>query len=700
MVIAAACLPFMLRLAGELTTGGVTNPRGDSIVGQQTVERAFHEPPTTLQVVLHDPAGDATAAVAPIRKALKAFPDVVAVTQRPEWTSADRHTTFLQLGLRTGNDDTQDLLGELRAGLSQATRVEVDVTGAAALDHDLTRQVLEDAATAELIAFPLLLLVLLLVFRSVVSMLVPLVLAGVALAAARAGGYFLAQATDISVMYTSAASIIGLAVAVDYSLFIVKRYRDELTRTVDERAALSVAMRTAGRAVLFSGFAVIVALVALFIPRLVFFTSIGLAGIVVTLVSMAMSMTLLPAILLLLGRRINVGAIRFGGRGFGTRDGPARLVGRLVRRPVPLLLALVAFFSLLAWPITAIRMQITVAGTELLPADSDARQGADRLAADLDPRGLFPLQVVLSADAPEPLLDSVRAATAFAGRQAESGTVRSVAGLDAPVLAAGVAGQLPPQAATAFDQLWARDGDRYVSRVLVVPRDGPNSNATHDLVRALRDGLPGVVASGVDQRVTGATAQGADFDDEIVGSLPAILGTVALVTFVLLARAFRSLLLPLLSLALNTMVVGASLGLLTLVCQLLLGQPINSNTPVLLFAVMFGLSMDYLVIMISRMREHFVAENDHRSAVVDGLARTSGLVNGAALIMVAVFVSFLTAEVNIVAQLGLGLAFAVLLDALLVRLLVMPAALLLIGPRVWGRAARPLPERAQLVTAR
>jgi len=708
VVLAAACLPFMLRLAGELTTGGVTNPRGDSIVGQQTVERAFHEPPTTLQVVLHDPSGDATAAVAPIRKALKGFPDVVAVTLRPEWTSADRHTTFLQLGLRTGNDDTQDLLGDLRAGLSTATdvssAVSVDVTGAAALDHDLTHQVLEDAATAELIAFPLLLVVLLLVFRSVVSMLVPLVLAGVALAAARAGGYFLAQATDISVMYTSAASIIGLAVAVDYSLFIVKRYRDELTRTVDERAALDVAMRTAGRSVLFSGFAVIVALVALFIPRLVFFTSIGLAGIVVTLVSMAMSMTLLPAILLLLGRRVNVGAIRLGGRGFRTGDGSSRLVGRLVRRPVPLLLVLVAFFCLLAWPITAIRMQIIVAGTELLPADSDARQGADRLAADLDPRGLFPLQVVLTADAPEPLLDSVTAAAAFAGRQAESGTVRSVADLDAPVLAAGVAGQLPPQGAAAFDQLWARDGDRYVSRVLVMPRDGPNSNATHDLVRALRDGLPGVVAPGVDQRVTGATAQGADFDDAIIGSLPAILGTVALVTFVLLARAFRSLLLPLLSLALNTMVVGASLGLLTLVCQLLLGQPINSNTPVLLFAVMFGLSMDYLVIMISRMREHFLAGNDHRAAVVDGLARTSGLVNGAALIMVAVFVSFLTAEVNIVAQLGLGLAIAVLLDALLVRLLVMPAALLLIGPRVWGRAARPaagpLPERAQPVTAR
>jgi len=680
LVLAAACLPFMLRLADELTTGGVTNPRGDSIVGQQTVERAFHEPPTTLQVVLHDRDGDATAAVAPVRLALKGFPDVVAVTQRPEWTSADRHTTFLQLGLRTGNDDTQDLLGDLRAGLSTATAVEVHVTGAAALDHDLTHQVLDDATTAELIAFPLLLVVLLLVFRSVVSMLVPLVLAGVALAAARAVGYFLAQATDVSVMYTSAASIIGLAVAVDYSLFIVKRYRDELTRTVDERAALDTAMRTAGRAVLFSGFAVIVALVALFIPRLVFFTSIGLAGIVVTLVSMAMSMTLLPAILLLLGRRVNVGAIRFGSAGLRTGGGPARLVGRLVRKPVPLLLVLVAFFGLLAWPITAIRMQITVAGTELLPPDSDARQGADRLAADLDPSGLFPLQLVLTADAPEPLLDSVHAAAAFAGRLPGADTVVPVAD--------------PP----------ARDGDRYVSRVLVVSREGPNSNATHDLVRALRDGLPRVVSPGVEQRVTGATAQGADFDDAIVGSLPAILGTVALVTFVLLARAFRSVLLPLLSLALNTMVVGASLGLLTMICQFALGQPINSNTPVLLFAVMFGLSMDYLVIMISRMREHFLAGNDHQTAVVEGLARTSGLVNGAALIMVAVFASFLTAEVNIVAQLGLGLAIAVLLDALLVRLLVMPAALLLIGPRVWGRAARggavALVESAAPVTAR
>lgn len=697
LVLAAVCVPFAFQLSGALTTGGVTNPRGDSVSGQRTLAGAFAEPPNQLQVVLHDPDGDVTTIVGRIGEAAAAVPNVVSVVdyrQHPEWLAPDRHTTFVQLGLSTDSDASQDLVPRLRTEMAAvAGGVEVNVTGAPALDRDLTTQVLDDASTAEMIAFPLLLVLLLLVFRSVVAMVVPLVLAGIALVTTRAAGYALAQVTDVSVMYTSAASIIGLAVAVDYSLFIVKRYRDELAAGADERAALRTAMRTAGRSVVFSGLAVVVALAALFIPRMVFFTSIGLAGIAVTAISVAMSMTLLPAILLLLGRNIDRWPLRFGRRAGG--GGARRLFARVVRRPVPLLLTLVAVFGLCAWPITDIRMQIVVAGTEMLPAGSDARQGSARLTAELDPRGLFPLQVVLSSPAeggPGRLLESVRSTAGLAGELRATESVQAVTeiGLPEPALTAAVGGDpglLPPPARQAFGQLWARDGDLLVSRVVVVPAESPNSNATHVLVRELRDRLDDVVAPGVDHEVTGATAHGVDFDDGVVGSLPAILGAVALVTLVLLASAFRSVLLPLLSLVLNTLVVGASLGLLTLIAQFGLGQSINSTTPVLLFAVMFGLSMDYLVIMISRMREHYLSSGNHRVAVTEGLARTSGLVNGAAMIMVAVFAAFLTAKISVVQQLGMGLAIAVLLDALVVRLLVMPSALLLLGPRIWGRVS-------------
>jgi RND superfamily putative drug exporter len=270
--------------------------------------------------------------------------------------------------------------------------------------------------------------------------------------------------------------------------------------------------------------------------------------------------------------------------------------------------------------------------------------------------------------------------------------VQSVADLGLPDEAI-VTGAVPAEAQTAFASLWTTESGRLLSRVVVVPAQGPDSDATHDLVRNLRDRLSG---SGVSVQVTGATAHGVDYDDALVAALPAILGAVTLITLGLLARAFRSWRLPLLALFLNAMVVAASVGLLTLISQNALGQRIDSTTPVLLFAIMFGLSMDYMVIMIARMRERFVELGDHREAVLEGMRRTAGLVNGAAVIMVAVFLSFLAAKISVVQQLGLGLAIAVILDAVVVRLLVMPAALYLFGPRVWGRVAqvsrRPEPD--------
>jgi len=223
-----------------------------------------------------------------------------------------------------------------------------------------------------------------------------------------------------------------------------------------------------------------------------------------------------------------------------------------------------------------------------------------------------------------------------------------------------------------------------VSRVVVVPAEGPDTTATHDLVAALRADVPGAVPDGVRVYVSGATAQGADFDAVVETSLPVIVLFVSIATIALLTWAFRSWRLPLLALALNGLVVAASLGILTLVFQDWLGVPVNSVTPLLLFAIMFGLSMDYMVIMISRMREHYLAHGDHTAAIQEGLRRTAGLVNSAAIIMVAVFASFGTAQISVVRQLGLGLATAVILDAVVVRLVLMPAALSLLGPKVWG----------------
>jgi RND superfamily putative drug exporter len=227
-----------------------------------------------------------------------------------------------------------------------------------------------------------------------------------------------------------------------------------------------------------------------------------------------------------------------------------------------------------------------------------------------------------------------------------------------------------------------------VTRVLITPSVGPDTISAHRLVAALRERLPALVHAPITLGLTGATAEGADFDHVLMGAFPLIVAAVALVTLILLALAFGSIMLPLIALALNTIVLAASMGVLVRLFQPSAGESINSITPVLLFAVTFGLSMDYMVIMLSRIRETYRTTGDHRQSVIDGVGRTALMVNGAAAIMVAVFISFATAQISIVRELGVGLAVAIALDAVVIRLLVMPAALLLFGPRVWGRQRR------------
>ncbi|HEX8095282.1 MMPL family transporter, partial [Jatrophihabitans sp.] len=501
-------------------------------------------------------------------------------------------------------------------------------------------------------------------------------------------------------------SLIGLAVAVDYCLFIIKRYREELADGAETRPALLRAMATAGHSVMFSGLVVVVALLSLLIPRTMVFSSVALAGAIVTLVALALTLTLLPAVLLLLGPRISWGNLRFRQRVSATPRRPRFDLSRLRRRPGLLLLVLVPAFLLLATPMAGIRLQVPVASASILPAGTEARTGFERIDQNLALRDLFPIEVVLSSPVsggPQRLLDAARSVRELATAQSQTQQVRAVTDLDGGAgISAAVNGNqaaLPPASRAAFQQLWARSGEDYVTRVQILSKTGPDSNATHDLVASLRDGLGSKVDDGVDVQVTGATAQGADFDNVVRGSLPIVILVAALATLLLLRRAFSSWLAPILALAFNGLVVTASLGLLSLIYQKGLGEPVNSVTPLLLFAIMFGLSMDYMVIMMSRMREVYAEGHSHVEAVETGLSRTAGIVNSAAIIMVAVFASFGVAKISIVQQLGFGLAIAVLLDAVVIRLLVMPATLHLVGPRVWAhRQSTTVAPRAVALT--
>jgi RND superfamily putative drug exporter len=692
VILVAVFAALALQLDGALSGGGFTAPRAEALLTQADIERDFGDSPNQVVVVL-----DADDAIDPgvidDASALLRENGAASVTtprERPDYASSDGRTVVITAGFDGDNTVAQNLTPDLQEAV--ATLVDgVDgyVTGQPALDYQLNAHSKEDALRAELIVFPVLIIVLLLVFRSVAAAIVPLLIAGSSLAVALGVGYLIARETDVSNLYSNIVSMIGLAVSVDYSLFIVKRFREELDRGRSVRAAVDVAMARAGHSVLFSGAAVIVALSALLVPRVMAFTSIALGGMIVTAVALVLTHTVLPAILGLLGRRIDWGRVPLPTRARRTPAGRPSPTRAAPTRAVSAIIALVGIAGLVAVssPALGLSLQSPVASATVLPSDDPARVGLDVAAARIGVDDLFPLQVVISADTGEQLVADVTTATRLLESHDEVASVTSVAtaGIDPAALPALLTdGEAPAE----LGALWTEGPRGPVARLLVTTDDGPDSVAAHDLVREIRTDLPDELDASSTVAVAGATAQGLDFDETLIGALPTIALLVFVATFVLLVVAFRSVTLALLALAFNALVVGASLGALTLVQSATSDVPLNSVTPVLLFAVMFGLSMDYMVIIIARIAETVARGGDFGSAVGDGLRATRPMINSAALIMIVVFLAFMTGRISIVREIGLGLAIAVALDAVVIRTVVLPSVLRAIGPRVFGQRAR------------
>ncbi len=682
-----------LGLNGEVKAGGFNDPRGEAFVGQQVKERAFDDPPNTAQIVLSAATPITERTLDEVRQAASSIDGVTGTVDSrtaPVLTTPDGTTQVVDVAFSVDNTTTQNRIETLRAAVADSLtddRVTSSVTGAPALDYDLNAQSKKDALHAEMIAFPLLIIILLVVFQSVGPVLVALAVAAVSLAGVQGIGYLLARVTDISNLYVTGASLIGLAVSVDYSIFILKRFREGLDAGQDAHTAALSADATAGRAVRFGGIAVIAALAALFISRNMVFSTIALSGIVVTVIALAATATLLPAVLSLTGSKLFFGNFRIPGR--RRRAGGDRL-GLALRHPRWTATIVAAALALLALPMSTIELQVPVASADVLPESADSRRALDQLDGKIDARQLFPVEVVIATPSTDGIGSAYAASTQIVDAARTSGRVTSVIALtdldtdlstlddqmstDGQILAADGTGR--PLARTV-------DGTTF-TRVIVYSTEPPDSTRTHDLVDTLRAATDDLA---VTTYVTGATAQGADFDLLVATSIPWIVGAVLVISVLLLGWTFRSRWLPLIAVALNALVVSAALGILTLLWRWWHSESINSVTPVLMFAIIFGLSMDYMVVMVSRMQEEYAHHPEHLTAISRGSAKTARLVLSAAIIMIGVFLSFLVAEVDIVQQLGIGLAIAVALDALIVRPFLMPATMAALGPRIWGHTA-------------
>jgi RND superfamily putative drug exporter len=502
------------------------------------------------------------------------------------------------------------------------------------------------------------LLVLVVVFGTVVAAVIPIGLSLISVGASIGAIMWMASGTSVSVSAIPVAGLVGLGVGIDYALFVVARYREGRAAGQDNARALTNAMATSGTAVVFAGGTVVVATTALAITGLGILTSIGLATSLMVLSAVAAAVTLLPALLTLVGDKIDSGrVVRRHRPATRTEDSRWWRFGHHVsRRPWPYLLGAVAALFVIATPALSMQTAFPAAGDA--PAETTHRQAYDLLTEGFGIGFNAPLTVVVDQ------------------RSAEAGGAEVSRVAEAIAAVPGVASVGAPQTST--------DGHTVVFNAL--PTSGPADAQTSTTIEQVRSVIPDNVY------VTGITAVTDDLNNQLSRTLPLFVGVVIAVSFVLLMLVFRSVLVPLKAAIMNLLSITAAYGVLVAVFQWgwgaeLLGlegpTPITSIIVVIMFPILFGLSMDYEVFLLSRIREEYATTGDNAESVARGLAGTGRIITSAALIMIAVFLSFVASPVPSLKMLGLGLATAIAIDATLVRMVLVPATMSLLGDANW-----------------
>ena len=640
----------------------------------------------------------ALAAVEPLRD----DPRVASVTlpydqgaPAAEMVSRDGRRVLAFVALEDDLLAARDQYPELRPKI-RSDALDVLVTDQVAVYSDLEQALAKDLRRSEAVALPVVLLLLLVVFGSVVAAILPL---GVGLLAVLGGvgGVFLASRfVDVSVYAVNIVTLVGLGVAIDYSLFIVSRFREETRAGDDAEAALARTMATAGRATAFSGLTVAIGLMGLAFFQGLFFASVGMAGGIVVTLAVAYALTFLPALLSLLGPRIDRWRFPLARLAHGPGLwGP--LARGVMRRPVLVLAPTLALLVVAGLPF--LDVELGGATEKALPEGAESRRGLDVLRAEFPRTAGSAIPVVVRFDGGDPLSrdrvgalhDHSRALAALDGaRRVESVVDLSPAYSkeDYQTLYAQPRAQWPAPVAAAVER---SVGDDIV--VLSLRTDlAENSREARDLVERARALPP---PAGATVLVSGSAAVDADTLAVVYERAPVAIAFVVLTTYVLLLLQTGSVVLPAKAILMNFLSIAASFGAMVWVFQQgnlsavldFTPQPLDPSLPVLLFCIVFGLSMDYEVLLLSRMHEEYERTGDNAQAVAAGLEKSGRLITSAAAIMVVVFGAFALAQVTLIKAIGLGLALAIAVDATVVRALVVPAAMRLMGRWNWWAPA-------------
>jgi RND superfamily putative drug exporter len=702
IVILLAALPFAAKQTDHLTSGGFEVPGSQSQVVSENITRFEGAERDQLAAVLAGREGAGAAAVRAevdrVGQIADRLPNVELTPQaaaRAKREAASASITVVPLAVSGNRDDTADMAVDFRDELRAAPTagIEPHLVGQQALwagMQDLTK---EDLASAERIGFPVVLIILLAVFSSLAAAALPLALGFASVMITGAIIFFLSQGTPMSVFVTNIASMIGIGVAVDYSLFVLARYREEIRGGAEHDDARRVALRTSGLAVTFSGVTVMLSLAGLYLVDSTTIRSMAMGAIVVVAISILAAVTLLPVLMSLLGRRayargrlavifgVLVRLVRTRPRRRGSTRPSARRGGfwerwtaAVTRRPWVSALATAAV--LLALAIPALSLDFGNGALRQFPQGNETRVGAELAAQKTGPGAAGPVQAVAELNSGRVTDDANRAALAS-----------YVAEL-----------QGDPEVAQVGRPQPSRDGR--AALITALPVHDPESPQAEALVDRMRAD-PGPLRGVADVQVGGATAFNKDFVDLVSGSMWKILLFVLVFSYLVLFLLLRSVLLPLKAVVMNLLSVAAAYGVLVMVFQYgwfdgLLGYDslgyVNAMTPPFLLAIVFGLSMDYEVFLLSRIRERYDATGDTGRSVAEGLRASAGTISSAALIMVAVFGVFAGTGTPSIKEIGVGMSVAIALDATLVRLILVPATMEIMGRWNWW-----LPKRVDRV---
>ncbi|HUR87014.1 MAG TPA: MMPL family transporter [Solirubrobacteraceae bacterium] len=675
---------------GDLLSNRFSVPGSDAERGLDLLKDRFDERGDgafTLVVQTDRPVARTAALRARVASAAaRAAQAVPGARPGPVLVSAP-DVAYVQINTPFENADAAKKTPDMREALPAVPAAKAYLTGFPAINHDTQKLYNEDLARGESIAIPIALLVLAFMFGTLVAIGIPLAFALVTIPSTLGAVWIIAHFMDMAIYVTNIVTLIGFAIAVDYSMLIVFRFREELAKQDDVDDALVTTMRTAGRATMFSGAVVAIGLALLVFMPLPFMQSMGVGGLLVPLFSIAAAATFLPALLRVTGHRINrlrvvprrVLAARADGRpGFWTR-----LSRSIMRRPVLYLVASSALMIGLAFP--ALDLDLTGGDNRGIPLTTESTQGLALLQRTLGPGALAPHQIAVDTGR----LGGAVAPETIAAQRRLVAELRS----DPQILPRTLQAPVLLDDRRAAQQANLVDSESQVLQIRVAGKGDAGTPEAMDLVERIRDRyVPAArFPSSDDVIVTGAPAFGVDFIDAAYGAFPWLILAVLVLSYLLLLRAFRSVVLPAKAVVMNLLSVAATYGVLVLVFQhglhdalgLQGSEQIEAWIPVFLFAMLFGLSMDYEVFLLSRMREEWDRSHDNELAVSSGLEHTGRIITAAALIMIAAFAGFTAGSFVGLQEFGLGLSVAIALDATIVRALLVPALMKLLGDWNW-----------------